>query len=80
MVCQKDQFKCNNAHNDSIYAQFFKLDMKIKEKNKKNISCVQIYKSFYLFPRELVFHSFIVLLLAFVVQIIVSGKTVTEGL
>jgi hypothetical protein len=34
----------------------------------------------YLFPRALVFHSFIVLLLSFIVQIIISGKTVTEGL
>jgi hypothetical protein len=34
----------------------------------------------YLFPRTLVFHSFIVLLISFIVQMIISGKTVTEGL
>jgi hypothetical protein len=81
IVCQTDSFKFQGNDN-LIYEQFFKRDMK---ENKKDIVCVQIElpcdkKPYYLFPRTLIFHSFIVLLIAFVVQIIVSGKTVTEGL
>ena len=83
ITCEKDSFKFQCQCNDSlifsnIYSQFLKSDI------EKKIDCVSInipiVGEHYLFPRMLLFHSFIVLLIAFVVQIIFTGKTVTEGL
>jgi len=51
--------------------------------NNNDIVCVKLSNNEehqYLFPRLLILHAFIALLIAFIMQMIISGKTVTEGL
>jgi len=71
--------------NYKIYSQFLRSDIK----NKRGHIAVFSWKPWinkddveqaYLFPKLLVIHAFIALLIAFIVNMIVSGKTVTEGL
>jgi len=78
MACEKDSFKYQCQCNDSVI--FSDIYFHFLKSNIDKIYCVPFVGEHYLFPRMLLFHSFIVLLIAFVVQIIVSGKTVTEGL
>jgi hypothetical protein len=79
VICTNDSLsllrnKDKMLYENLIYNKFFPTDA-------KNEVCVKISNTeYYLFPRMLVFHACIVLLIAFIVQILVSGKTVTEGL
>ena len=61
-----------------IYSKFFTKNIN----NGDIVSFPNSYnkKPWYLFPKLLIFHSLLALLIAFIVHIIVSGKTVTEGL
>jgi hypothetical protein len=78
LICKGEMlaFTCNEYR---IYKQYFN-DWEDKNCNEKIASIKIAGEDSYLFPRTLVFHSFIVLLISFIVQIIISGKTVTEGL
>ena len=82
-IISTESYYFKNTDSDSLFCECFLKN----DSAKKDISCVPMPLSWiddgeqlYLFPKLLVFHAFIALLIAFIVQMIVSGKTVTEGL
>ena len=67
---------CRNNVNDT-QSEFINDLLSEKKKQK---SCVLIDDKIYFFPILLVFHTLIVLVLAFVTQLFISDKAITEPL
>jgi hypothetical protein len=83
VICDSLYSSSLNGTDSLIYGQFLQPKLNLLKKMEISNACIKLSffdKQFYLFPRTLVFHAFIVLLIAFIVQILVSGKSVTEGL
>ena len=76
-LCYDKKYRDNCKSDIPIYNQFLK--EKVSQDNVISIP-IPCLDSNHLFPKLLVFHAFLAVLIAFVIQIVFTGKSITEPL
>jgi len=74
-LCYDKKYRKNHKSDISIYNNFL-----MEKAAEGNIISIPYLDKTHLFPKLLIFHAFLAVLIAFVIQIIFTGKSITEPL